>query len=191
MKYFIWIAIIISIVANAYFIYDEKCVKEKEEFGKLFTKAMGGEITTTTWKEGYKIFKQKLKTAHPKLATKKYYYINIWTNWCGPCIKEMPWLDSLVSNLRQDVAYIFVSDLTNKAASECIKRKKYQLKNFIFLNDMGDFVSGICNEQGIKNKSYPMVLIVNNKGEVIHYSNGAYENTKEAAEFATLINNLK
>lgn len=165
-------------------------MKEKEAFGKLFMKAIGGELTAVTWKEGYKSFTQKLKVEHPELLKKKYFYINIWTNWCGPCVKEMPWLDSLAGDLKKDVAYIFVSDLTEKSATECIKRKKYQIKNFIYLNDMGDFVSGICNEQNIKNKSYPMTLILNNKGELLHYSTGAYKNKQEATELSTLINKL-
>ena len=65
------------------------------------------------------------------------------------------------------------------------------IKNFIFLNDMSDFISAICNEQGVKGKSYPMVLILDNKGKVLHYSVGAYQNLKEAAEFSEMINKLE
>ena len=103
----------------------------------------------------------------------------------------MPWLDSIAGTLKKDVAYVFVSDLTDKAADNCIKNKKYDLKNFVFVNDMNDFISSICNEQKLKGRSYPMVLILDNKGKLLHYSIGAYENLKEAKDFEEMINKLE
>jgi thiol-disulfide isomerase/thioredoxin len=190
MKWFIYIALFISIGANSYFIYDEFQVKQNEEFGRIMNRAMGGELSKTNWKDGLKLFTDKLKQENKTLADKKYIYINIWTSWCVPCIKEMPWLDSIAGTLKKDVAYVFVSDLTDKAADNCIKNKNYNIKNFIFLNDMSHFVDAICNEQGRKSKAYPMVLILSNDGKLLHYSIGAYENIKEAAEFVEMINKL-
>lgn len=191
MKWIIGIALLISIGANGYFVYDEILVKENEAHGKLMSKAMGFDLSKTTWKQGVERFKTKLKDRDKNLANKKYYYINTWAIFCQPCIKEMPWLDSIAGTLNKDVAYIFASDLSDKAANACIDRKNYHLKNFIFLNDMSDFISAICNEQGVKGKSYPMVLILDNKGKVLHYSVGAYQNLKEAAEFSEMINKLE
>ncbi len=31
MKWFLWIAILISVTANGYFVYDETCVKQNQE----------------------------------------------------------------------------------------------------------------------------------------------------------------
>ncbi len=93
MKWFIYIALFISVGANSYFIYDEIQVKQNEEFGRLMNRAMGGELSKTTWKQGLKLFTEKLKINNKALLNKKYFYINIWTSWCAPCIKEMPWLE--------------------------------------------------------------------------------------------------
>src|SRR5207237_499362 len=129
------------------------------------------------------LFFEKLKEKDKNLNGKKYFYINIWDIICQPCIREMPWLDSLAGTLKKDVAYVFVSDNDEEVAANCIKRKKYNSKNFVFLNGMNEFVSAICNEKGSKTKVYPTVLILNDKGKLLHYSTGAYENSKEAVEF--------
>ena len=189
MKWLIRVALLLSVALNAYFIFDEIRVRRNREFGNALNSAMGGELSKATWNQGMEIFTNKIKNKKA-LLSKKYYYINVWTNWCAPCIKEMPWLDSLAGTLNKDVGYIFVSDISDKAATDCMKRKNYNLKNFTFLNDMSDFVSGICNEQRIKNKVYPMVLILDQKGKIHHYSTGAYENAKEAQEFVDIINKL-
>jgi len=183
-------ALLLSMSCNIFLIIDEIRFKKKKDFFSTINKAITGELNTTTWKKGFNILTQKLKGIDANLLRRKYYYINIWTNWCIPCIKEMPWLDSLAGTLHKDVGYIFISDISEELAKSALKRKNFNLKNFLFLNDMNDFVSGICNERGIKNKVYPMVLIVDVEGKIFHYSTGAYENPKEAKEFADIINKL-
>lgn len=192
MKWLIRIALILSLAGNGYFIFDEVRFHRNQGFGRALNKAMGGELSKTTWKQGLEIFTSKLNESNKALLNKKYYYINVWTNWCIPCIKEMPWLDSIAGTLnRKDIGYVFVSDISDDLANSCLKRRNYHLKNFVFLNNMNEFVSAICNERGTKQKIYPMVLILSSKGELLHYSNGAYESTKEATEFADLINKLE
>ena len=180
-----------SLGFNGYFIWDAIQIHNEKLRGEAMDRAFGGVIDKTSWADGLKSFVTKLKAKDKVAAGKKYYYVNIWTTWCGPCVKEIPWLDSLAGTLNKDVGYIFVSDQTDKVITDCIKRKKFIVKNFIFMNDMNDFVSGICNESKIRSKSYPMVLIMDNKGKILHYENGAYENLKEAAEFVDLINKLE
>lgn len=192
MKWMIRIALFISVAINGYFIFDEIRFNRNQDFGKALNKAIGGELSNTTWRQGLEIFKNKLKEKNSTLLNKKYYYINVWTNWCVPCIKEMPWLDSIAGSLsRNDIGYVFVSDISDDLANSCLRRKNYKMDNFVFLNDMSDFVSAICNEKGTKNKIYPMALVLSNKGELLHYSNGAYESVQEASEFAELITKLE
>jgi thiol-disulfide isomerase/thioredoxin len=191
MKLAVKILLAISIVFNVYLIWETIRLRNSKIKGDIMSKAFGGDINKTTWAKGLDSFVAKLRAKDLSVANKKYYYINIWTNWCIPCIKEMPWLDSLAGTINKDVGYIFVSDISDEVANTCIKRKNYNLKNFVFVNDMNDFVSGICNEKGTKNKVYPMVLILGKNGKLLHYSVGAYENVKEASEFVDLINKLE
>lgn len=191
MKWFIGIALVVSLGVNIYFTVEEITLQRNLEFGKLVNKNLGGgKLTNTTWKQGLELFTKALKTKNRSLLNKKYYYINIWASFCAPCIREMPWLDTIADTLRKDVGYVFLSDMSDEVADKCIKRKNFTINNFVFLNDMNEFVSAICNERGVKNKAYPMVLILSNKGELLHYSVGAYGNVREAAGFAEIINRL-
>ena len=191
MKSAINIVFVLSLAINGYFIVDEIRHYRNQEYGKALNRSMGLELSKTSWKQGLKLFKSKIKKRDKALWNKKYYYINVWTSWCKPCIREMPWLDSLAGTLDKDVGYFFVSEMSDDAANKCIKRKNYSIKNFVFLNDMNDFVSAICNEKGTKSKIYPMVLILSNTGDLLHSSNGAYANARDAAEFVEMINKLE
>ncbi len=191
MKWILRIVLILSLGINGYFIVDETKNYHNQEFAKIVNRTMGGELSKTTWKQGLELFTNKLKGTDKALLNKKYYYINVWTSWCKPCINEMPWLDSIAGKANKDIGYFFVSEMNDTTANKYIKRKNYTIKNFIFLNDMNDFVSAICNMKGTKSKVYPMVLILSNKGELLHFSNGAYENVREAAGFEEMIDKLK
>ncbi len=37
----------------------------------------------------------------------KVYVVNFWATWCAPCIKELPYFESI--NQREDVEVLFVS----------------------------------------------------------------------------------
>lgn len=187
MKWILGISLVLSLSLNSWLIYEDVTISYRKEFGQMVNRSMGLGISKTKWSEGSKLFQARLKEVNKPLADKKYYYINIWTSWCKPCIREMPWLDSIAGILNKDVGYLFVSDLSDTIANKTLQSKNYHLRNFVFLNNMTGFVSSICNEQQIKNKVYPMVLILSNKGEVLHYSTGAYSNKYEAAGFAELI----
>jgi thiol-disulfide isomerase/thioredoxin len=191
MRWIIKIALTLSLFVNGYFVFDEIQFYRRQEFGKAMDRAMSGELSKTTWKEGLEIFTSKLKKESNSLLHKKYYYINVWTDWCKPCIREMPWLDSLAGTMDKDVGYFFVSEMSDDAANQCIKKKNYKIKNFVFLNDMSDFVSAVCNEKRTKSKVYPMVLVLSNTGQLLHSSNGGYGNVREAAGFAEMIEGLE
>ncbi len=191
MKWTLRILLILSLALNGYFIADEIRDYQIQEMGKALNRQMGNEITKTTWEEGLSLFTERLKKEHPALQNKKYYYINVWINWCKPCIREMPWLDSLAGTIDKEVGYFFVSEMTDSLAQKSIEHKGFQLKNFVLLNDMNAFVSAACNKRGIKNKIYPMVLILSNSGELVYFSTGAYSNVQDAIGFEELMKGLK
>lgn len=191
MKSLFKIGLILSLAINAFFLIEEFFMHKGKELEHVKNKLMGGELSNTKWKQGLEIFTQKLRKKDTTLLDKKYYYICTWTNWCKPCIREMPWLDSIAGGLSKDVGYFFVTDLSDELAEKCIKRSKFRIKNFIYLNDLNTFISAVCNEKGTKNKVYPMVLIITNEGVLVHFSIGAYRNASEAAGFADIINKLE
>lgn len=157
---------------------------------RIQSEAFSKSINNTTWIKGFEEFVSKLNEKDRSFVNKKYYFVNVWATWCVPCIKEIPRLDSLAGTLNKDIAYIFVSDQTDNVINDCIKKKKYDLNNFVFINDLNDFVSGICNEYKLTTKSYPINLIIDNKGNIYHYSIGTFENTTDLKGLADIINKL-
>ena len=192
MKWLIGILLTLSLAANGYFIWLEIRYHRNMEWGKRMEKAFGGKVEDVSWAKGLPMFNDSLRKHFPELKTKKYFYINMWAMFCGPCIKEMPWLDSLAGVIeRKDVAYIFLAGESDKATKAMIERKKIKNKNFVYLSNMSDFISSVYNEQKKKSIAFPTIVILDNKGKIVHYETGAYENLKEAKEFVDLIEKLK
>lgn len=192
MKWLIGIVLTLSLAANGYFIWNEIRYGQRMEWGKSMEKAFGGKVEDVSWTKGLAMLKDSIKKKHPELADKKYFYVNMWAMFCGPCIKEMPWLDSLAGTMeRKDVAYIFLAGESDKATNAMIERKKFKIKNFVYLNNMSDFISAVYTEQKKKSISYPTIVIFDNKDKIIKYETGAYENKNEAKEFVDLIRDLE
>lgn len=192
MRWLFGIALVISLAFNAYFIVGEVVYYRGMAWAKSMEKAFGGKVEDISWAKGQSMFKDSLKKKFPELAGKKYFYINMWAMFCGPCIKEMPWLDSLAGAMdRKDVAYIFLSGESDKATKAMIERKKFKIKNFVYLNNMSDFISAVYNEQKKKSIIYPTIVIIDNKDKIIKYETGAYENANEAKEFLDEIGDLE
>lgn len=190
MKLTLKILFLISVSFNVYLVWDAIQIHRLKVEEEIIEKALSDNILNTTWDVGFKSFVNKLKTTNKHLANKKYYYINVWTTWCIPCVNEMPLLDSLAGTLNNDVGYVFVSEQSDKVITDCLKQKKFGLKNFVFLNNMNELVSAFCNETKTRSKSYPMFFMIDNQGKILYAGLGAYTNVKEADEFVDLINEL-
>ena len=152
MKRVFKIGFILSLSINVFFIIEEFFKRKSKELEHVKNNVMGLELSNTNWEHGLELFTQKLREKDTALLNKKYYYISTWTNWCKPCIREMPWLDSIAGALNKDVGYFFVTELSDELAEKCMERTKYHIENFIYLNDLNTFISAICNEKGTKNK---------------------------------------
>lgn len=179
----------LSILANIYLFWDQEQTKKREQFESTFKKSMGGDMSKTKWKDAVVLLNKKLKKQ--TLSNEKYYYVTTWANFCIPCLKEMPLIDSIAGAYKKDISVIFVSDISQNAANYCLKQRNYNLKNSLFLNDMNDFISAVCNEAKLDTKIYPMHIILNNKGEIFYFFTGTFENIKSARKLLDVISKLK
>ncbi len=84
-------------------------------------------------KDGVTVYTYNFKQFEEKLTTKSdsVYVINFWATWCAPCVKELPYFESVGTKFKnQKVKVLLVSlDMNKQVESNLlpfIKRKKLQ-----------------------------------------------------------------
>ncbi len=140
--------------------------------------------------QGNSFLFKKINKLHPEFeTTKKYYFISIWNIMCVPCIKEMPLLDTLADYVnRKDFGYLYVTENGEKMINQFRERKKINSRNFTFLNDADKYISSILTTLKLKNRQYPIQLIINAKGEILFNQIGAFESSKDTVLLKTIEN---
>ncbi|WP_040496784.1 TlpA disulfide reductase family protein [Fulvivirga imtechensis] len=91
----------------------------------------------------------------------KVTVINFWATWCGPCVKELPYFES-VAAVRQDIeVYLISLDFVEKLdrVNSFIERKK--LKSRVLLLDEIDYNSWIDRVDKSWSGAIPATLLLN------------------------------
>lgn len=162
------IALILSLGFNAYFIYN---FYQTYWLKKTFTEVFDGKYDNVT--DGTAYLLNRIAREQPQLLKKKYYFISIWNMACGPCIKEMPTLDSLAGLIpRKDIGYIHLTENSDKLVQRFLKRRRLAPKHFIYMNDGNDYIMALIRSQGLRGKGYPLQAIIDNKGSLKYFGGG-------------------
>lgn len=97
--------------------------------------------------------------------------INFWASWCGPCIKEMLYLDRLQGDFRgQPLTVLAISEDQGgiAAAKQFLTRQKYT-----FLRPLAD--PGATMAQALAVKGLPTSIIVDRHGRQVMRVAGPYQ----------------
>ena len=101
---------------------------------------------------------------------------------------------SLANNLNckieKDIDYIFISPHTDAAVNSFLARKYIFSKNFIFINNMMDFISSLFKEINFKEMGFPTHAIMKKNGEILAYYCGSINSKEQALPVINFINNL-
>ncbi len=64
----------------------------------------------------------------------KLVFLNVWATWCGPCVMEMPGIQSLYERYKDNdkVRFYIVSDEDAETILPFISRKGYKLPFYIY-----------------------------------------------------------
>ena len=99
----------------------------------------------------------------------KTVVVNWWHIACAPCIAEMPGLNRLVEQYKQNPNVVFVAIVHNK---------KEDVTHF-FENREFNYIQTLANEDAAKlfGNSYPVHLIINPEGKICNFSRGGGADT--------------
>lgn len=99
------------------------------------------------------------------LLGKTVVYIDIWATWCGPCCREIPYMEKLVDRFRGNDAITFVSisrDDNRQAWLRKLDRDKPEWSQYIFEKSSGDEFMDAMGISGI-----PRFIIIGKDGRFI------------------------
>lgn len=104
----------------------------------------------------------------------KVVFINFWATWCPPCIAEMPAINKMSQQFKDDhnvVILMVDADKDLKKSVQFMKRRKYQLSVFTPATSIPENMF-----QG----SLPTTLVIDKKGQIVYKHEGAasYKNQK-------------
>lgn len=110
----------------------------------------------------------------------KYVVINWWATTCGPCLNEMPGLNSLVDKYKDNSDIVFIAIANDK---KDVLDNFLKIKDFKYMQTIGDIEAS-----KLFGVSYPKHVIVNTEGIVTFYGEGGSED--RSVEIDLVLNKL-
>lgn len=95
----------------------------------------------------------------------KVVYIDVWATWCGPCLREHPYLEALQDSLKdQDIEFVGISIDNDKSAWEnMLKNKKFKGVQVFADKAWNSSIVEDYNIMGI-----PRFIIIDRDGNIIN-----------------------
>jgi len=101
----------------------------------------------------------------------KIVFLNVWATWCGPCREEMPSMETLFDEFKdnKDFVMLAVSQDTRGRASveQYVEKNGY---HFTILLDPKNTVSSSYDVSGV-----PETFIINREGRIVAHHMGAFD----------------
>jgi thiol-disulfide isomerase/thioredoxin len=90
--------------------------------------------------------------------------VNYWATWCAPCIAEMPDLQELYSDYKDEVDFYFITSEKPKTVEAFLDKEGYNLPVYYFLSSPPDLLTS---------SSLPTTFLINGRGEIVMKKTGA------------------
>lgn len=121
------------------------------------------------------------KTFNTSELKGKVIYLNFFATWCGPCMKEMPFIESDIWNSIKNPDFVMLSIAREHSYEDIIKFKLEKGYTFPFAADPKRKVYSMFAPQNI-----PRNIIINKEGKIIFSKHGFNKN-----EFEEMIKLIK
>ena len=97
-------------------------------------------------------------------AKGKVVIVNFWATWCPPCIAEMPSLEKLYQDYKDDVVFLLVSNEKQEVISKFKQRNAY---------DFLVYASVSANPELLETTSIPRTFVIDKEGNIVIDKTGA------------------
>lgn len=145
-------------------------------------------LTTKTSNTTADLSTIKFKTAKGEIVSLadlngKVIFLNFWATWCPPCLAEMPSVNKLYEQYKNDPEVVFLlvdADSDFPKAQAYMDRKKYKLPVYNFASNL---------PESIFKGTLPTTIVFDKKGRISF--NGEGPANYSSPKFITFINQLK
>jgi peroxiredoxin len=100
----------------------------------------------------------------------KVIFLNIWATWCGPCREEMPSMETLFNDFRNNKDFVMLAasqDRKTEAVRPWVEKNGY---HFRILLDPDNKLSDSYNVSGV-----PETFIIDRHGRIVAHHMGAFD----------------
>lgn len=97
-------------------------------------------------------------------AKGKVVFINFWATWCPPCIAEMPGMEKLYRDYKNEVDFLFVSNEKQEVISRFKEKNDYEFIVHAALN---------ASPEQLETTSIPRTFVLDQKGHIVIDKTGA------------------
>ncbi len=107
-------------------------------------------------------------------AKGKVVLINYWATWCPPCIAEMPSLQDLYTEYKDQVVFLFITNEVDEDIYKFINAKKYDYPVYRSLGS---------DPNPLEHKTIPATYLLDKEGNIVIHEVGAADwNTNSVKE---------
>ncbi|MDA3906067.1 MAG: TlpA disulfide reductase family protein, partial [Bacteroidales bacterium] len=122
-------------------------VSENDNFGKLSSNDLQ-----------WTFLNDKNESVRLSDLTDKPIFINIWATWCAPCIAEMPSIEKLYIDYKDDVHFVIATYEDKSLVDAFLQKQNLNLP--VYRNQTKEPLL-------LHSKTIPATFILNTKGEII------------------------
>ena len=95
----------------------------------------------------------------------KTVFLNLWATWCGPCVMEMPAIESLYESVREDrnVALVLVSEEDPETVDAFARQQGWDLPLYV----------ATTRPEVFRSRGVPATFVIDPEGAVVYRHIGA------------------
>ncbi len=103
--------------------------------------------------------------------------INFWALWCGPCVKELPWLNKLTKLYPgKKINFISLAVDNSGDVKEFLKHRPF---NYATIANSEKIMEDIFKLPGM----FPYTVIIDKEGKIFEWRVGGFDDEKQAISF--------